>query len=83
MQDKDLMELIDIIREIPREHWELFGYIRSMDSSDIERLKDLIQPKIPVPDDVADAIMENEEHDVEMGKVVRSQLGIDELRKFL
>jgi hypothetical protein len=93
--DRELLDMIDAVREIPREYWELLAFIRQLPQKDVERLKDLIQPKIPLhPDFTAETtsykpVKKDEE---ESGQVVpvasdsqpiRADISLDELRRFL
>lgn len=41
MKDAELLELIEFIRQIPADQWELFSFIRSMHKADIDRIKSL------------------------------------------
>lgn len=90
MKDTELIDLIDLLREIPAAHWELFTFIRNMEQEDVERLKDLIQPKIPLPDQVEKAFQEedkNQEQEMLTGEKetgeTQPSIDIEQLRKFL
>jgi hypothetical protein len=94
--DRELLDMIDALREIPREYWELLTFIRQLPQRDMERLKDLIQPKIPLhPDFTSDetifkssAVKEEEESGQEVqvasdSQPMRVEVSLDELRRFL
>ncbi len=41
MKDEELMELMEVIREIPQPHWDLLCFVRSMSGEDFSRLQAL------------------------------------------
>jgi hypothetical protein len=51
MIDRDLLDLMEVVREIPKEHWELLTFIRQMPRKDLERLRDLVEREdVPLAD---------------------------------
>lgn len=87
LRDSDLLELMEIIRQIPRERWELFSYIRTMDQGDIERIKRLISPSSNVQDPqrrISPDIDDFSDEDVDYSPSDEAgPVNIDDIRKYL